>query len=109
MGIHPDVAVLLDLVPADFAGGEQFDWAAVEAALGADAVLPWGSGMNANEPVRGLPTRRCVALETDGHFRQPARATSTAQGRTGSRKAGSLRPHVPHDRGLALIMTGAGW
>ncbi|MEU4730142.1 hypothetical protein [Streptomyces sp. NPDC023588] len=112
MGVHPDVAGLLDLVPADLAGGEQIDWAAAEAALGAklpsdykalldtygvgdlgdlvilpplpsdvrgwegchiggmavglrqlwedeggvrdvtlggDAVLPWGSGMNANE------------------------------------------------------------
>ncbi|WP_228988914.1 hypothetical protein [Streptomyces sp. DH8] len=112
MGVHSDVAVLLDLVPADFAGGEQIDWAAAEAALGtglpsdymalldtygmgdlgelvilpplpsdvrgwegchiggmtegvrglwedgpgipgvtagADAVLPWGTGMNANE------------------------------------------------------------
>lgn len=110
MGIHPDVAVLLDLVPADLAGGERIDWAAAEAllgtklpsdyralldtygdigelvilpplpsdvrgwegchigsmtaglrklwdedagvpgvTLGADAVLPWGSGMNANE------------------------------------------------------------
>lgn len=34
MGVHPDVAVLLDLVPADFAGGERIDWAAAEAALG---------------------------------------------------------------------------
>lgn len=34
MGIHPDVAVLLDLVPADFAGGEQIDWVAAEASLG---------------------------------------------------------------------------
>ncbi|WP_234323542.1 SMI1/KNR4 family protein [Streptomyces sp. NRRL F-2580] len=112
MGIHPDVATLLDLVPPDFAGGERIDWDAAEAALGtklpsdykalldtygvgdigelvilpplpsdvrgyerchvgsmtaglrglwdddsgvpgvtlgADAVLPWGSGMNANE------------------------------------------------------------
>ncbi|MFF2640270.1 SMI1/KNR4 family protein [Streptomyces niveus] len=112
MGIHPDVAVLLDLVPADSAGGEQIDWVAAEASLGvklpsdyralldtygvgdigelvilpplpsdvrgwegchiggmtvslrglwednggvpdvtlgADAILPWGSGMNANE------------------------------------------------------------
>ncbi|NKY84502.1 SMI1/KNR4 family protein [Nocardia veterana] len=112
MGVHPDVAVLLDLVPADFAGGERLDWTAAEAllgtrlprdykalldtygvgdigelvilpplpsdvprregthigshtaglrrlwdsdggvpgvTLGADAVLPWGSGMNANE------------------------------------------------------------
>ncbi|MFD8073386.1 hypothetical protein ACFV3E_12115 [Streptomyces sp. NPDC059718] len=112
MGVHPDVAVLLDLVPTDFAGREQIDWAAAEVALetrlpadyksmldvygmgdigdlvilsplpsdvrgweschmggmtaslrwlweeengipgvtlGAEAVLPWGSGMNANE------------------------------------------------------------
>lgn len=34
MGAHPDVAVLLDLVPADFAGGESIDWAAAEAGLG---------------------------------------------------------------------------
>ena len=32
--MHPDVAVLLDLVPADFAGGERIDWAAAEAASG---------------------------------------------------------------------------
>ncbi|CAM5287601.1 SMI1/KNR4 family protein [Streptomyces badius] len=36
MGMHPDVAVLLDLVPADFAGGEQIDWAAAEATLGTE-------------------------------------------------------------------------
>ncbi|MFG3142387.1 hypothetical protein ACGFZA_40005 [Streptomyces sp. NPDC048211] len=35
MGILPDVAELLDLVPADFAGGEQIDWAAAEVAPGA--------------------------------------------------------------------------
>lgn len=34
MGIHPDLAVLLDLVPADLAGGERIDWAAAEALLG---------------------------------------------------------------------------
>ncbi|MCX5206567.1 SMI1/KNR4 family protein [Streptomyces sp. NBC_00237] len=112
MNTHPDVAELLELVPADLAGGERVDWGAAEAALGtglpsdykavldaygmgnigelvivppvpgsirayadfhmaaqavelrhlwesdggvpgvdlgADAVLPWGSGMNANE------------------------------------------------------------
>lgn len=112
MNAHPDVAALLELVPADFAGGERIDWSAAEGALGtalpgdykaqldtygvgdigdlvilpplpsdvrgwggchigartgdlrgqwtedagvpgvasdADAVLPWGTGMNANE------------------------------------------------------------
>ncbi|GGR53966.1 hypothetical protein [Streptomyces roseolus] len=112
MTTHPDVAALLDLVPAEFAGGERIDWDAAEDALGtalpgdykalldtygvgdigdlvilpplpgdvrgwegchigarteelrglwaedagvpgvasgADAVLPWGTGMNANE------------------------------------------------------------
>ncbi|CAM5455586.1 hypothetical protein GCM10010329_33440 [Streptomyces spiroverticillatus] len=32
--VHPDVADLLTLVPADFAGGERIDWDAAEAALG---------------------------------------------------------------------------
>lgn len=34
MTVHPDLAVMLELVPADLAGGETIDWAAAEAALG---------------------------------------------------------------------------
>lgn len=36
MGVQPDVVVLLDLVPADFAGGEQIDWVTAEASLGVE-------------------------------------------------------------------------
>ncbi|MFE6029010.1 hypothetical protein [Streptomyces niveus] len=36
MGVHPDVEVLLDLVPADLAGGEQIGWVAAEASLGVE-------------------------------------------------------------------------
>jgi len=32
--VHPDLVVMLELVPADLAGGETIDWAAAEAALG---------------------------------------------------------------------------
>ncbi|MEV5647810.1 SMI1/KNR4 family protein [Nocardia sp. NPDC052254] len=34
MTVHPDVAALLALVPADFPGGEVVDWPAAEAVLG---------------------------------------------------------------------------
>ncbi|MEV0693638.1 hypothetical protein [Streptomyces sp. NPDC050388] len=43
MDLHSDVAVLLDLVPADFAGRERIDWGAAETELGIGLPSDYGA------------------------------------------------------------------